>query len=419
MGFRALSSQCRSGDGGDHPWDTILNWRLGANNVYKSVLAKFLFAGGFTLNISFFCPENNINDNPSIGAIIDVLCEKGHTLNVVVGRRAGPKSGNLKAPHPRAKLHSVDASFFETGYLNKTPPFDTSLADLNIGIDADGVIIAAHFSQKDGIPLGMISYEIFFSSETNPLNKNKEIEACRAIKFAVVSDPVRGQLLCQENHIPAEKLIYIPVAARRVARGERHYLLHDRLEIPRDKKIAILAGSICRWTMADRIVRSAVGWPPNWTLVLHSRYGPDAIEPFVLSLVNRQNANVIISKRMLELSSLDEILRSVELGLAFYEPTFKSEYHGKNIANIGFSSGKIATYLQHGVPVACNEIGPMANSIRRYDLGVVADAPEELPSLLRFAMAEDRREKCFDFFQNYLALEHNEQTLLSAVENLM
>ena len=40
----------------------------------------------------------------------------------------------------------------------------------------------------------------------------------------------------------------------------------------------------------------------------------------------------------------------------------------RNIANIGMSSGKIATYMQYGLPVLINELGEISSHVREQGL---------------------------------------------------
>jgi hypothetical protein len=68
---------------------------------------------------------------------------------------------------------------------------------------------------------------------------------------------------------------------------------------------------------------------------------------------------------------MSEFIQSADLGFALYQPTYKTIWEGRNIKHIGLSSGKIATYLQHGVPVATNELGEISNLIRKFGAGQV------------------------------------------------
>ena len=368
------------------------------------------------MKITIFYPEGNINDNPSIQAIVESLCDSGHNLHIIVGRR----NFHQFSPHPKALLHLVDDEFFRSGYLNADAPFQIAQSELNLGVDADGIIVASYFASRNNTPYGLISYEIFFSDEVDTLTKKREIEACSKIEFAVSQDFLRGQLLCLQNKIPSEKLIYLPVGGRGVIRAKRQYFLHDALNIPRGQKIALLAGSICKWTMADRIVLSTCDWPSEWTLVLHGRYGLTAIESDILMLLHSKKwQNVVVSDIIANsLTELSKILFSVDLGLAFYSPTYTSEYSGKNLRYIGLSSGKIANYLQHGVPVACNEIGVIADLLRECDAGIVTDLPEQLPGLLNLLGQKVRRDNCYSFFERYLDFDCHQQDLMNAIEGV-
>jgi hypothetical protein len=109
----------------------------------------------------------------------------------------------------------------------------------------------------------------------------------------------------------------------------------------------------------------------------------------------------------------------VNLGIAFYKAGYPYIQQGKNIEHIGMSSGKISTYLQHGIPVMVNEIGEMAAHVRNHALGIVVESPKDIPEkLVRFA-PEASRENCYTFFSEKLDLDKTITPLLKEIETIL
>jgi hypothetical protein len=76
------------------------------------------------------------------------------------------------------------------------------------------------------------------------------------------------------------------------------------------------------------------------------------------------------------------MLHGADLGIALYHPTYDNHWTGRIIANIGMSSGKIATYMQHGLPVLINELGEISFHVREKGLVTVIRDVSEIPGIL-------------------------------------
>lgn len=359
-------------------------------------------------NILLVHIEGNINNNANLSGIVEILCERGHHVDVLLHRR----SNIFQAPpHPDARMLFIEPN---TQQIALRPPYD-----LVIGVDCDGIRLGARVAHQLGVPLGLISYEIFFENEIEATSKQLEIDACRNVRFAVVQDALRGELLCSQNHVPRGRIILLPVGGRGARAGQRQFLLNERLGIPRDKKIAILAGSITSWSMADRLIKSAMSWPDNWVLVLHGRYGVTELSRELFEFVERNNSrgNIFLSSVPANTpGEFSQLMHSVDLGLAFYQPNYGNRYEGNNLKYIGMASGKIAAYLQHGIPVICNEIGVIAEEIQRHNLGRVVRSPEDVGALLEMVDFGEARENCLMYFDQTLNLDRTIQPVLDEIE---
>ena len=291
--------------------------------------------------------------------------------------------------------------------------------DFVLGVDRQGVIEAAAFAHVHEVPYAMISYELLFEEEAGKQVKQLErIAACRDLLFAVCQDRERSKQLAYENDVAIDNIIDIPVSGRSVMRDSRSLKLHNEFDIPLNKKIALYAGSVATWTMIDEILNSLQYWPENWVLVLHCFAGMnEKMTAYVEKY--RDLEKLFISCRPMVLKEMHQLMHSVDLGLALYKPRYPSIHTGKNIEYMGMSSGKISTYLQHGVPVLVNEIGEMADHVRDCHLGIVVKSPEEIPAALEKFDPELYRENCYRFFKEKLDLNTTITPLLDQLDMIL
>jgi glycosyltransferase involved in cell wall biosynthesis len=323
-------------------------------------------------NILIVHPEGNIYANPNLFAIVRLLISAGFNIDYQAKHRV---DFHQESVHPHLK-----------GLRIKDNPEDIVLINqvkycLVIGID-QGIIDAAKIAGKANIPLCYISYEIFFHDEIdNNIQKNEEIEACKNISFAVCQDPVRSYLLSEENKIPKYKILYIPVAGYYEGKHEKSYYLNERLKIPRNKKIALFAGSILKWSMIEDVIVQSDHWGENWVLVVHDRYNRrlKRVSELIKSRPHVFQTDFSFSSP----EELKGLISSADVGIGFYQSNFTSAYEGKNLVFVGLSSGKLNTYLSYGVPVITNEIGQISDYVRDYQAGqVVKDISEMDPEIV-------------------------------------
>lgn len=374
-------------------------------------------------------PEGNINNNPNLTGIVEILCENGYKVDICSLRRsniyqyswcAGASLFLLDRPENLVengtfiledpKLNSQEKII---SYINE----NFKSYDLVIGVDR-GIIEAALIAQNRQIPCGLISYEIFFEEETSREFKQEEIEACKCLDFIVCQDALRAKYLSIENNIALEKIINIPVAGRGIKKGEKNSYLYDSLGINKDKKIALFMGTVAPWSMAGGIPESAKLWSEDWVLVVHSRYGLDRhVRPYYEKYKHLDNIYFSLEP-IADPNKMHKIIHSADIGIAFYEPTYQSKYTGNNIKYLGMASGKIATYLQHGLPIIINEIGQLSDYVRKYGLGLVVDDNGNFSTPLTDGQLLKFRLNCLEFFEKRLDLNHTIVPLLKIIQRL-
>jgi hypothetical protein len=236
-----------------------------------------------------------------------------------------------------------------------------------------------------------------------------------------VQDAVRAQQLQIENGLEPVSRMLLPLASAGPGARPDHGL-RDAVGVPPDQHVAMLMGSMADWSMAGRILRSVAGWPDDWVLIVHERYGRTRASlgadfPSVEPLIGRR---IFVSEAPTDkVDDLSSVLAGVAVGLAFYEPDYKSYHTGRNLKYLGLASGKISTYLRHGIPVILNEIGLYADEARRHGFGRVVAAPEEIGPNLAACLGEDYRSHAQAYFRDKLDFNLFRQQLWARLSDLM
>ena len=177
--------------------------------------------------------------------------------------------------------------------------------------------------------------------------------------------------------------------------------MNERFGIPAKRKIAVFAGSVAEWTMARKLVDSLPLWADDWVLVIHDRYG-GVSEWQRVARQHIPNRFYISDDSFPSIEGLGHLLHGADLGIALYHPTYDSAWTGRNIANLGMSSGKIATYMQHGLPVLINELGEISDHVREKALGmVVRDVCQKSPESSATLTQKRRAPDALDSFKSF------------------
>jgi O-antigen biosynthesis protein len=383
-------------------------------------------------------PEGNANNNPNLTGIVEILCENGYTVEIV-----SPRSPVIsqKSPCAGAFFRLVDVAdsssalffpFTAPLHLFENPDMLASYlrtafhdVDIVIGVDR-GIIDASLIARSLGVPVGLISYEIFSAEELGSDLKAMEIEACRGLSFTVCQDRMRASLLGRENHIPVDDILDIPVSGRGFIRpSQKTFALHDHLHLDRSTKIAAYIGSVnFPWSMIGELLETLPEWPTDWVLLLHHRYGPNQLQALFRQypFIERSEKIYISPYQQLDFKDLPVILRDVDLGIAFYVPMEKDVFAGNNLKCIGMASGKIATYLQHGLPIMVNNLYPWNEMIPSFGIGCVIHTPPEIPLRLKNLTTDEIRKYRTNipgFFASHLDLNAKIQPLLQRVRELI
>jgi hypothetical protein len=367
--------------------------------------------------IAIIFPTGNIESVPSLMGIITSLSDAGFLIDIFSftdHRFVKPKFSSKNVTIfdfnriPRITWHNIKFSI-PSGFYWRTVIRKRGLKDKYkwvIAVDQEGLFLANRFFKGMDNRLVYFSLEIFFMDELkNPLHiaaKKKEIEISQHLKYVIVQDPERGQVLKEQNHISKARFIYFPNSPPGPAYHNKSTYLHDKYHLPSNKKIILSSGSLFTWTCIPDLVFSTREWPSDWVLVLHNResikggYGKAYFE--TLKLLG--NHNVIFSLDPVTEDEYRQIIQSADIGVAFYKTENDDIYFGKNIIYLGRSSGKIAYYLQAGIPILVNQIASVEKMTELFQCGQVIKDPKSTRDAIqaifnRWNFYSDNAVKCY------------------------
>jgi glycosyltransferase involved in cell wall biosynthesis len=374
-------------------------------------------------------PEGNLNNNPNLSGIVEILCAEGYEVHIYSPKLTGveqsaPCAGSRFFFTPAQQLMQHITAVLPSDVIRSQDAIDAFIrsniqpCDLVIGIDR-GIVEAAFIAHHFGVPAGLISYELLFAEEAGKENLIADRAASRNLAFAVCQDRVRSTHLSRENGIPLDRIIDIPVAGRSARRTGRTSALHEKLGIAKNKKIALYMGAVTsKWAGIEELLAGVHLWPDDWALVLHHRYAQydKQLEAFIASQTKK---NIFLSPfAELPFSRIHELLSAADLGLSFYLPQKNDVNAGNNLKYIGMASGKTATYLQHGLPILINDDGEMGCLTRNESLGRVVGQLSDIPSVLASISRKDLaawKNNCIGFFETTLDLDVRVEPLLTKI----
>ena len=227
-------------------------------------------------------PEGNTFNNPSLKCIVDLLLHNGYEIDVRYADTGLPMpvyKGVRFLPYGYAirKLKGFITNWLCSQILTKIAVliehwFYYHKYSFVIGVDREGLIQASILHKINNTPVVFISFEIMFENETSARFKSLERLASKNASLWIVQDDTRAACLIRENQLQESTKFLLPLASAGIGKATSDRL-RDKLNIPRDKKTAIIIGSVTGWSMTNEILRTIPDWPEDWVLIVHERYG--------------------------------------------------------------------------------------------------------------------------------------------------
>jgi len=249
-----------------------------------------------------------------------------------------------------------------------------------------------------------ISLELYFLDEIDSLvgRVYKRIERLcnKRLVYSITQDEKRAELLSEENGVPLSKILLLPNASLGDPFINRSDFLKRRLNIENNKRIILHIGVLADRIMPFEIAESTRSWPEDWVMVFHARNISDNKNGIAKKIRSTHaNRRIRFSTLPVDRQMLPELVGSADVGIAFYRGG-KTPAMGKNLHYAGLSGGKIAQYLQNGVPVITNDLPVIGDMIREYRCGIVLDDPSELHIAIQTILRQrelyaERAVRCF------------------------
>jgi glycosyltransferase involved in cell wall biosynthesis len=295
-----------------------------------------------------------------------------------------------------------------------------------IAVDPQGLVIAKKLASLIHVPLVYYSLELLLSYEVKDKRdrdlKLQEQQLCKKAAFVITQDKERAELLARDNDISTGRILCIPNSPLGKAERRQSDYLRIKYNISADKKIILHSGSIYTWTCILELIHSTFAWPADWVLVCHTRHASSTLNPEYLTALRYLGklGKVIFSFDPLPQEEYPLLVQSADIGVAFYSIQNTTTYTQDNIRFIGLSSGKLAYYLQSGLPVLVNEIPSLRRLVTTYKCGLVVDDPADTHYAIKHLLSdyETYSNNAVECFRKEFAFEQKFNNVINAVDHL-
>jgi glycosyltransferase involved in cell wall biosynthesis len=364
-------------------------------------------------------PGGTISDNPSLRSIITSFRKRSYDITIW---RRGSWSNDYYIPdisyvEDHKAWWLVKAFFINhlcsryilklIGFIEKKR-WNNLEFDLLISIDRHGVIEGNFLTSVIKRHIHF-SYEIFFESETSVRYKETERSCYHRVELLVIQDKKRAEIFEKENKI------ILPIFLLPVSGGAFNF--HNTNQKKLGKHILAL-GSLADWTMIPDLIDCVINDEISIPVILHGRYG--ALPKQLEERIRGNNYLKISSKHFTDEQKFYEFVTQAYAGYAMYKPIKGNKYLGKNIEDLGLSSGKISTFLSCGVPVITNITGEFASLIKEYKAGIVISEAHEIPYAIEL-ISKSREQFSIgakQLFKEKLSFNLYEQKLMNIISDM-
>jgi glycosyltransferase involved in cell wall biosynthesis len=356
-------------------------------------------------------PPGYVGVNPTIESMISFLVEQGHEVHLISldpSHEVAARFTNhaLRAKHPwfampwGRPISRLWMPVFSCLEVRRTK------ASVVVAVDTAGVLAAGATVRLTG------ARHIFLSLHMESLAAAvrqrrygaalRELLARRILRrmdAVITQDNYRRRQLQEESGLrDSVAWFLVPNSHRGPARRYVSTFYQDKLGLPRDEPVVLVAGAIwANWSHAPFLADCARNQnPPFYTLVMQPR------EPLAASDLRKLAAlchsRAVLSPDPIPIADLGRAFASATVGAAIYTNT----YHW-NQTFVGGASGKMMSYLHAGVPVIMNNSPGITEIVREFDCGELLsrlDCDEFNDLVRKIADAHERyslnAERCYN-----------------------
>lgn len=321
---------------------------------------------------------------PSLIALVDFLAAKGANIDFYhVYNNYFPRD-LYHFQQPNVQMYSFRVEDGQSIYGRGAPlpvlfvlkhwkHFKRKKYDAVIAADAAGLVAAALAQPSLRAPMIYLSLEIYtwddlHSPQAKAL-KLLERWAHAWVALTIVQDETRLGLLFASNGLRPDpaKVCLIPNSPLGEARIQRSSFFREKFGIPPEHTIILHAGALGGYTLSRELADAVSQWPDDWVLIFHVKRDESDEKYYavqeILQHENYKNGRIKLSLNPVPFDKVDLVYSSADIGLVLYDPFMP------NVETIGLSSGKLAHYLQCGVPVIASNLASLRSLIEKYHCG--------------------------------------------------
>lgn len=296
-----------------------------------------------------------------------------------------------------------------------------------IAIDPEGAMVALRLLEminRRDVRCSYISYEILFKNEIiftqEQRLKEFDLAFLRLCREVLIQDEVRGEMFRRETGFDRD-LFHAPVSPHQYlgANPDRN-VFRKSLGLPLDKKILIYAGALDAYAKPDWWVEIAECLPESYIFLFISFDGRQFNDPSLARIgrVLSAKGNARFIRNELPAAKYMQLLRACDAGIALFRPVYTDWMNGRNIRQMGLSSGKFCSYVSCGLPVICDRSQDRFRRLAEdYPVIQVISAPEEVPSRLKLLseMKGETESWCRKLFHDVLSPLNGIENYLNAL----
>jgi glycosyltransferase involved in cell wall biosynthesis len=175
-----------------------------------------------------------------------------------------------------------------------------------------------------------------------------EHRGIRKSLFLITHDKLHADFIGQYLKIKDLKYITIPNGTLGEARICESRFLHERLGIPKDRRIVLHSGGFGPWFDSKSLAKKSADLPYGYSLVFHVSHNVTDDEYYNEYVRGRDvDDKSVFSMSPAATNELDKLISSATIGLAWYSTGIL----GYRATMLGLAAGKVGNYLKCGVPV--------------------------------------------------------------------
>lgn len=319
----------------------------------------------------------------------------------------------------RVSYYRIKSLFTGSAYVHfHFYPYRSSCKEINIAVDPHGFRLASHCLGHESV--FYYSLELYLNEDHTGLDYPKELkkferENINSIKGLIIQNKVKAKIFYNDYLLCEEKpCFYLPVTLSGEGQQNSANLFRDKFKLSDDVLICVHIGGIAKWHSIEEIIDQVKN---NDRLFLYVQGYPDKsyLEHLLRKIEVEKINNVYISTEIFDdIKDVDKILEASDVGIAWYNPIST----GFKVA--AGSSGKIVSYLKHGLPVLINRTDSSIEYIDQRGVGLSCESYDEIFTKLKEINLkyDEFSNNAFNEYKKVYKFENYKESLIEFLENL-